>query len=302
MIASRTEQDIHQPFMETLSDKHVKQLHLHTPDSVTEVGNYLRTRLNQVAQKYGLSPDFWPGADRADHLAKQADGLYIWAVTVTQFLDTRLRREGKINPLGIIDQLKLPDKADINVLYQQILELTYNETDTTEQDLETFHQIVGAILVARELLSIGQIDDLLDPHYSGGRVDVLNFIKLLRTVLVSGMESVSETTIIRVHRSFFEFATANSGTRFRINLERANAEMTLCCLKHLARSYAIVASTQFASSAADIRELPHATRYALSFCLSHKPLQLGIVLDQSDISLSQFNAWFLNPVARNRSA
>ncbi|KAG6843340.1 hypothetical protein H0H87_005679 [Tephrocybe sp. NHM501043] len=133
-----------------------------------------------------------------------------------------------MNPHGIIDQLKLPDKADINVLYQQILELTYNEADTTEQDLETFHQMVGAILVARELLSVGQIDDLLDLHHSGSRVDVLNFVKLLRTVLVSGMESVSETTIIRVHTSFFEFATVNSMTRFRINLEIENAEMALC--------------------------------------------------------------------------
>ncbi|KAG6843800.1 hypothetical protein H0H87_000257, partial [Tephrocybe sp. NHM501043] len=74
MTASRTEQDIQHPFMETLSDKHVKRVHLHTEESVAEVGNYLMTRLKAVARNYGLSPDFWPGTDRTERLVKQADG------------------------------------------------------------------------------------------------------------------------------------------------------------------------------------------------------------------------------------
>ncbi|KAG6850547.1 hypothetical protein H0H87_001943, partial [Tephrocybe sp. NHM501043] len=172
-----------------------------------------------------------------------------------------------MNPHGIIDRLRLPDKADINVLYQQILRVTYDEEedDTTEWDLETFRRIIGAILVARKPLSVGELDDLLDLCYpasdgSSNRVDMLNFVNLLRTVLVSGMDTVDKTTVIRLHKSFFEFATENCDMRFRVDLTVANAEMTLCCLKHIAKSYAVVASTQFASSSADLRDLPHSAR------------------------------------------
>ncbi|KAG6828755.1 hypothetical protein H0H87_000927 [Tephrocybe sp. NHM501043] len=301
MIASRTERDIHQPFTSALTNEHVKRLHLSTKESVAEVGIFLRNRLEKVAHKHHLDPTVWPGQDRQERLIDQADGLYIWAVTVTKFLDARLRKEGKTNPHGIIDQLRLPDKADINVLYQQILRVTYDEgeDDTTEWDLETFRRIIGAILVARKPLSVAELDDLLDLRYpvSNGslsnHVDMLNFVNLLRTVLVSGMDTVHETTAIRLHKSFFEFATENSEMRFRVDLAASNAYMTLCCLKHIAKLYAVVASTQFASSSADVRNLPPATRYTLDYCLSHTPRNrqmLGIVLEHPDMTLSQFHA------------
>ncbi|KAG6841039.1 hypothetical protein H0H87_011845, partial [Tephrocybe sp. NHM501043] len=178
MIASRTEREIHEPFTSALTNEHVKRLHLSTKESVVEVGNFLRNGLEKVAHKHHLDPTEWPGQDRQERLIDQADGLYIWAVTVIKFIDARLRKEGKMNPHGIIDRLRLPDKADINVLYQQILRVTYDEEedDTTEWDLETFRRIIGAILVARKPLSVGELDDLLDLCYpasdgSSNRVD-----------------------------------------------------------------------------------------------------------------------------------
>ncbi|KAG6843546.1 hypothetical protein H0H87_003346 [Tephrocybe sp. NHM501043] len=298
MIASRTEQQIHKPFTKTLTSNHVKRLHLHTEDSVTEVGNFFRKHLQEVAENHDLDPTLWPGKGREELLVKQADGLYIWAVTVTKFLNARLRMQGRMDPYRIIDQLKLPDKVDINELYQKILQLTYEEEYTTEWDLETFRRIIGAILVARKPLRVAELEhllDLRDPASSGSsdRVDILNFVNLLRTVLISEMDTVSETTVIRLHKSFFEFATENSEMRFRVDLTVANAEMTLRCLKHIAKSYAGVASTQFASSSADLRDLPHSARYAFDYCLSHAPQDrhmLGIVLDHPNMTLSQFNA------------
>ncbi|KAG6815917.1 hypothetical protein H0H87_010300 [Tephrocybe sp. NHM501043] len=298
MIASRTEQDIQKPFTQTLTNDHVKQIHLETEDSIIEVGNFLRIRLEQVARRRHLNPTLWPGKDRLERLVENAAGLYIWAVTVTKFLDARLRIKGRVDPYDIIDQLKLPDKVDINELYQKILQLTYEEDYTTEWDLEAFRRIIGAILVARKPLSVGELDDLLDlrnPASKGSSkgVDMLNFVNLLRTVLVSGMDTVDKTTVIRLHKSFFEFATENAEMRFRVDLTAANAEMTLCCLMHIAKSYAVVSSTQFASSSTDVGNLPPATRYALDYCLSHTPWDrhmLGIMFNDPGMTLSQFNA------------
>ncbi|KAG6855657.1 hypothetical protein H0H87_012501 [Tephrocybe sp. NHM501043] len=212
---------------------------------------------------------------------------------VRDFIRTRLK---KVAEKYDLDPTFWPGKEHEKHLSDhaaEILDVTYDEDDTTEQDLERFRRIVGAILVAWEPLTIIQLDDLLDLSYSGNCVDMLNFVKLLRTVLVSGMDSVSEKTILRVHKSFFEFVTANSEAPFRVDLALANGEMTVCCLMHLAKSYAVIASAQFASVSADIIDLPHSTRYALDYCLSHAPWRdgqmLGIVLNHPDITLSQFN-------------
>ncbi|KAG6910085.1 hypothetical protein DXG01_013137 [Tephrocybe rancida] len=297
LIASRTEHDVHTPFTETLTIEHVKRVHLDTEGSRAEVGLFIRNRLNKIALKHGLDPRMWPGKEREEGLVVKAAGLYIWAVTVTKFLDTRLKKQGRENPHGVIDQLKLPDKADINVLYQRILHVTYDDDqdEPTEWDLEIFRRIMGTIVVSREPLEVAQLDELLDlrgPPSGPYPADVQHFVQLFRTVLVAGMDSVTDKTFVRLHKSFFEFITINAEERFRVDLEAANAEMVLCCLQHLAKSYAVVTSTQFASTASDVKTLSYSTRYALRFGLSHLPRHngqtLGIILDDPAITRAQF--------------
>ncbi|KAG6853960.1 hypothetical protein C0991_012106 [Blastosporella zonata] len=301
LISSRTEHQIHKPFSAALTSAHVKRIHLDTrdPSCLQDVERFIRGRLHEVAVDHDLDPTLWPGKEREERLNEKAEGLYIWAVTVTKFLDARLRKQGRENPYGVIDQLQLPNKANISVLYQRILQVTYDDDDDdpTEWDLETFRRIVGAIIVAREPLSVAQLDDLLHLSHtpsSRHRVDLRNFVQLLRTVLVSGMESVTGATVVRLHKSFFEYITTNAEERFRIDLEAANAEMALCCLQHVVESHAIVASTQFAHAASDVKTLPYPTRYALRFGLSHvtrrNGQRLGIVLDNPAVTLAQFNA------------
>ncbi|KAG6825750.1 hypothetical protein H0H92_002567 [Tricholoma furcatifolium] len=304
LISSRTEHDVYKPFTSTLTNKHVRRLHLDTrdPSSLADVGRFMRDRLDKIARKHDLDRTMWPGREREARLIDQAAGLYIWATTVIKFLDERLSKQGRENLYGIIDQLKLPDKADIHVLYLRILQVTYDSSDmdeTTKWDLEKCRRIMGAIAVARVQLSVSQLADLLDLRYAPDTdpVDIRNFVQLLRTVLVSGTDDITGETMIQLHKSFFEFITTCSENRFRVNLEAATAEMALCCLQHLAKSYIIVTNTQFAVRDSDVASLPFSTRYALRFCLSHIPRRprsdgdmLGVVLANSAKLLPQLNA------------
>ncbi|KAG6807168.1 hypothetical protein H0H92_008559 [Tricholoma furcatifolium] len=245
LISSRTEHEVYKPFTDTLTNEHVRRLHLDTqdPSCLADVSNFLRNQLDKIARKHDLERTLWPGREREERLVNQAAGLYIWATTVIHFLDARLGKQGRENMYDIIDQLKLPDKAHINLLYLRILQVIYDndEDDTTEWDLEKFRRIMGAIAVARELLSVSQLADLIDLRYApdADLVDIHKFAQLLRTVLVYGMDDVTGDTMIRLHKSFFEFITTCSEDRFRVNLEAANAEMALCCLQHLAKSHVI---------------------------------------------------------------
>ncbi|KAG6825167.1 hypothetical protein H0H92_004516, partial [Tricholoma furcatifolium] len=310
LISSRTEHDVYKPFTSTLTNKHVRQLHLDTrdPSSLADVGRFMRNQLDKIARKHDLDRTTWPGREREAWLVDQAAGLYIWATTVIKFLDERLSKQGRENLYGIIDQLKLPDKADIHVLYLRILQVTYDSSDmdeTTKWDLEKCRRIMGAIAVARVQLSVSQLADLLDLRYAPDTdpVDIRNFVQLLRTVLVSGTDDITGETMIQLHKSFFEFITTCSEDRFRVNLEAANAEMALCCLQHLAKSYIIVTNTQFAVRDSDVESLPFSTRYALRFCLSHIPRRprsdgemLGVVLANTAKLFPQLNALIPNSV------
>ncbi|KAG6908506.1 hypothetical protein DXG01_004358 [Tephrocybe rancida] len=288
LISSRIEHEIHEPFTQTLKNLHVRHLHLDTADpfSLRDVDRYLKEHLHKIAIKNKLDPTQWPGDEHLNRLSEQASGLFIWAATVVKFLDARIRKRGKEDLYRVLEQLDLPEKADINTLYTLLLKITYDDDSTTEDwDLEIFRRLMGAIAVAREPLSIAHLDDLLDLRYTptSNRVDVQNFVQLLRTVLVSGVDVITETTIVRFHKSFVEYITSkNAAERFRVNLETANAELALCCLHHLVKLYASSRSTHFAATSSDVKAMSYPARYALRFCVSHVPQRnstLGIVCD-----------------------
>ncbi|KAG6915119.1 hypothetical protein DXG01_013199 [Tephrocybe rancida] len=290
LISSRTDHEIHEPFTQTLKNRHVKHLHLDTADpfSRRDVDRYLKEHLHKIAIKNKLDPTQWPGDDHLNRLSEQASGLFIWAATVIKFLDARIRKRGKEGLYRVLEQLDLPEKADINTLYTLILKITYDDDSTTEDwDFEIFRRLMGAIAVAREPLSIAHLDDLLDLRYTptSDRVDVQNFVQLLRTVLVSGVDVITETTAVRFHKSFVEYITSkNAAERFRVNLETANAELALCCLHHLVKLYAGSQSTHFAATSSDVKAMSYPARYALRFCLSHVSQRngtLGVVCDDS---------------------
>ncbi|KAG6905832.1 hypothetical protein DXG01_000480 [Tephrocybe rancida] len=291
MISSRTDDGIHRPFTKTLTSKHVERVQLHTydPSSLADVGNFIRNHLKEIVSKYDLDP-MWPGKEREERLVEDAAGLYIWAATVIKFLDAWFRRRGTEDSWRMIDRLNLPEKAGINILYRQILMVTYDEegSDQTEAEWESeiFRRIMGAILTAREPLNVAQLDELLDLRStpSSTRVDVHNFLRLFRTVLVSGIEDVTNTTVAQVHKSFFEYITGNTPEpKFRVDLEEANAEMAFCCLQHLAKTHDIVTRTQFASALSDVKSMPFSTLYALRFGFSHVSRRngkiLGLIID-----------------------
>ncbi|KAG6825691.1 hypothetical protein H0H92_002801 [Tricholoma furcatifolium] len=301
LISSRTEHDVYKPFTSTLTNKHDRRLHLDTrdPSCLADVARFMRNQPDKIARKHDLDRISWPGREREARLVNQVAGLYIWAKTIVKFLDERLSKQGRENLYGIIDQLKLPEKADINVLYLRILQVTYdtsNADKTTKWDLEKFRRIMGAIAVARVQLSVSQLADLIDLRYApdADRADIRNFVQLLRTVLVSGMDDVTEETTIQLHKSFFEFITTCIEDRFRVNLEASNAEMALCCLQHLAKSYLIATKTQFATKDLDVESLSFSIRYALRFCFLHVPRRrdqmLGVVLANSAKFFPQLNA------------
>ena len=273
-ISSRTEDDIRNPFARNLKVKYVKHVHLDTATSLGDVSSFLRKKVGHIVERNGLNWEIWPGEERMSMLAARASGLFIWAVTVARFLQEQIDEYGTQCLEEILDALTGEALHDINTLYGLILCVTHPK-NATDWDFETFRRIMGAIVVSREPLCLDDLANLLDLRQtpSRPRVDIVNFVRRLRTVLVAGADAVDDKTIPRLHKSFFEFITspgAFTGTgghfridpRFCIDVHVAEAELVLRCMRQFQLFYGKITDDWETV-------IPGQLRYACRFWSSH---------------------------------
>ncbi|KAG6863185.1 hypothetical protein C0993_012562 [Termitomyces sp. T159_Od127] len=124
------------------------------------------------------------------------------------------------------------------------------------------------------------------PH--SDHVDIRNFVENLRTLLVFDLDDVTEETVPRAHKSFFDFIIGDHiPKRFCVDIQTSNAELALLCLHHLTLAYPDVHTTHYASKESDLKILSPAARYSLRFALSHMPHQgnsaFGVLSDHPEV-------------------
>ncbi|KAG6873046.1 hypothetical protein C0995_003802 [Termitomyces sp. Mi166 len=192
LISSRSEDAILKPFRDAIQNGNIKEIQINTSDSNScrDVKMVLERRLTKIAMRYNLPSAVWPGDHRLEKLAGRASGLFIWAVTASNYIDMRLRHRGTEILQSVLDQFDNQAMTGINTLYREILEFSYPKVITDQWSFETFRRLLGAIIVLREPMTIGDLGDFLDLRESpeGNRVDVKNFVEHLRTLLMNGSE------------------------------------------------------------------------------------------------------------------
>ncbi|KAG6815424.1 hypothetical protein H0H87_002028 [Tephrocybe sp. NHM501043] len=290
-ISSRTEHEIHNPFVKNMvGNVHVKHIHLHTghPSCLQDVAFYLRTRLGHIVQKHELDWTVWPGEERLDMLANNASGLFIWAATAVKFLEEQIMIWGQERLELLLDDLTSKGMAGINALYAFILVATYKGQMKDEQDAEwaceTFRRLVGAIVVLYVPLTLDNLSKMLNLRrtMSSSPVDVIQFIRRLRTVLVSGTEIVHGGTIPRFHKSFYDYITSDGvDPRFGIDINASHIELGIRCLHQFPLVHSATASYK----------MPGLFRYASAFWFRHLSQSLqspsGIVIADPHLSLQR---------------
>ena len=271
-LSSRTEMEIQSPFSRNIKDKHVKHIHLHTRASFEDVALFLRRKIHEIVAKHDLNWDEFPGEEGMEKLAARASGLFIWAATAAKFFQEQIKLHGTEGLRDLLCELTADALDDINSLYSLILRTTYIK-HANEWDFEKFRRIVGAIIVMREPLSLEDLGELLDlrRRSSSDRVDILNFTRQLRTVLVPGTGAIKLRTVPRMHKSFFEFVTSQQvESRFRVDCEASEAELGLRCLHQFQHSYNSTVGRGTKSSS-----LPRLLQYACQFWSSHLSHPMG---------------------------
>jgi len=272
-ISSRTEDDIRNPFARHMKDSHVKHVHLDTAaqSSIDDVATFLTRKVVQIVEENDLNWIVWPGEKRMAILALRASGLFIWATTVAKFLKEQIDTLRMECLNDVLDMVTAEDLCDINHLYNLILRQSYREKSNARWEYEKFRRIVGAIVVLREPLKLHDLSLLLDVRRTPSRtpVDVANFIRRLRTVLVAGANVVDDDTIPRLHKSFYEFIISQEvSSKFRIDPHNSEMELASRCLCSLSFAHSDIAPPQ--SDGKEFSDvLPGHLRYASRFWSSH---------------------------------
>ncbi|KAG5638978.1 hypothetical protein H0H81_008198 [Sphagnurus paluster] len=276
-ISSRTEDEIRNPFARALRDHRVKHIHLYTAESVADVSRYIKRRLEKIARDHSLDGETppWPGEKRTTLLGQRASGLFIWAVTAIKFIEEEIDRNGFERLDGIFDMLTAENLQDINKLYALII--THTIPKDVPWEFERFRRVVGAIVHLQEPIPIDDLARLLDLRETptSPPVDMHNFVRRLRTVLVSGTDIIEGKTIPRLHKSFAEFIVSTQiDERFRVIPEHAHLELVIRCLHQLRIARGLFNKTR----------IPLSIRYACQFWFKHLELSEqkagGVVLVQ----------------------
>ncbi|KAG6882483.1 hypothetical protein C0993_010393, partial [Termitomyces sp. T159_Od127] len=291
LISSRPEDEILKSFKSTPDQRFIEiLLRTDDPTCLRDVKAFLTRRLQTIAERHGLSSSGWPDVDDVEKLAIRASGLFIWAVTASNYIDARLRIQGKEILKTILKQFDNKAMEEINTLYRTILDFSYPKKIQNPWIFETFRRLIGTIMVLREPMNIRDLSALLDlretPH--SDHVDIRNFVEKLRTLLVFDLDDVTEETVPRAHKSFFDFIIGDQiPKRFCVDIETSNAELALLCLHHLTLAYPDVHTTHYASKESDLKILSPAVRYSLRFALSHMPHRdksaLGVLSDHPEV-------------------
>ncbi|KAG6907878.1 hypothetical protein DXG01_007042 [Tephrocybe rancida] len=298
LISSRPEAEILRRFKRSVHGQNIKELEIRTDGekSLHDIKKLLRHRLAEIAMKYLPPTVIWPREEHLEQLATAASGLFIWAVTACNYIDARLRLRGKQNPDEVFLEFNQRHQVDLRTLYRRILMFSYPKEAADEWDFEVFRRIMGALMIIQESMNIRNLTAFLDLRRTSehDHVDIRNFVENLRTVLVTDSGQVTEDTIPQAHKAFFDFLTSADESLpvpLHINIDTANAEMAILCLRHLITAYPDMRDTHQATTRSSLRVLSTAALYSLRYIFSHVPQATGIVNDCSEVrELAQLEA------------
>ncbi|KAB5593151.1 Tyrosine kinase family catalytic domain containing protein [Ceratobasidium theobromae] len=146
-------------------------------------------RIAQLERARGISlPELWPSNQQRQSLAAHANGLFLWVSVAADYVANSSNPELALEQLLALQNRPSPEAA-IDALYKHILHVAEANRSF---DLETYYEVLQAVLVAPNPLTVEEINAAIG-------LDASATIACLRPVLGSDL-------IVRfVHQSFRQY-------------------------------------------------------------------------------------------------
>ncbi|KAF5344551.1 hypothetical protein D9756_011529 [Leucocoprinus leucothites] len=217
VFTSREEDDIKRRISPISTHIHVS---IDTKEASSDIHRYLEDRLEDIADAYPELPVNW-AHQTANHLAKRAAGVFIWATTIANFIEAgepQSRLKAIDAGLGLWGK-----QGSLYALYASILKVSFGGLHGEEA--EAFKTVVGAMVFAQRPFDDSDFT-AMSPVVTGS---MLRYIcKGLRSV-------IDEDAPLRfVHQSFVDFLLS-AECPYEFAIREQQQQLSTLCLATLSK-------------------------------------------------------------------
>ncbi|KAF6525344.1 hypothetical protein HZS61_011139 [Fusarium oxysporum f. sp. conglutinans] len=214
---------------------------LHLVDDHTiehDITAFLSCKLAEIRNDYNIHPlggqhlpESWPSPAEVYSLVKMAVPLFIFAATACQLIQKGKHGDPEENLNKILERTSGTQSSKLNELYLFVLEqLLDDTTDSGEELLKRFQEIVGTIVILADPLSAACLARLLDNNEKRIR----HMVGLLPSVLY--MPSEKSAPIKPLHLSFRDFLINRDKHKtdpFWVDEKETHKKLAIRCLQLL---------------------------------------------------------------------
>ena len=210
---------------------YIKRLDLATENSTYDVDQLVRAKLREVAKVYKWSD--WPSEHQVSLLCRNAAGHLGWAATALRWIAEQIEYEGSARRDEAIEEVSQLGMGELYELYAFILHRILPPKDPSrERYLKGLKTVLSCLVVLQQPLDIGSISTLL----SLDDFDVTHCMRRISSIIVDGIESLTERTVPRLHKSVVDYLVGDhSHPGLRINLTEQHHSLTITCFKSIQR-------------------------------------------------------------------
>ncbi|KAF7979796.1 hypothetical protein HWV62_40846 [Athelia sp. TMB] len=213
------------------------QIDIHSADNQSDIALYVDAKLRGGVIRNRMGPN-WPDEAVIRDLKTLAEGLFIWIVTICNYLRSAYKpREKLVLLLSKSAGQGLPPIKKMDDLYTGILEASGDWEDP--DFVKDYQAVVGAVMAAKRPLSLATFKALHGGTFPED-VSPEALLEMLGSVLV-GFDRPDEP-IRMLHLSFREFVTgrANNGEhtrKFYISEKDHSRSLAEVCLQTMVREF-----------------------------------------------------------------
>jgi hypothetical protein len=190
-----------------------------------DIKSYISARLADKALKRNIAEKGWPPVELVEKLVQKADGLFIYASTVCEFIEHRGDLHYRLQQMA---NRPAREYRGIDALYQQILESAIAEF-REDEDVHHCRSIVTAVVQLQNPLPLIDLGDLLQLPAN----HIRELLGDLQPVLI--VPEKLDGIIHTLHASFHDFLTDEKRClpRMYLHPSRQHRDILMCLLRSM---------------------------------------------------------------------
>lgn len=281
------------------------ELETHGQDNMNDIAIFIPYRLKKVARHHKLDAN-WPGQDLMSLFQTRADGLFLWAATICDYLCTRSDPTRELRKLVSTSAATSSAEAKMDRLYITILQ-TCDWTD--DAFVEDYHRLMGAAVATKTPLTLMALSRLYQNAPFASSLTLRQLSPLLTGL--GEAELTSSQPVRFLHLSLRDFLTiraknSSDSDKFGID-EKTHSEtlayLCLCCINrmldigfpgagYLTKEKFEVTNIPTVSPESVPEELWYACRFWIKHIVSFQDMPATPVLEQLDEFMTKnFARW-----------